>query len=161
MLLQASEWSFGAKVVPLTVGIMGLCFATVSLVNQVFRTADTVPADSGDDPKKQVQQKIHMDIVADTAEIPTKLVLQRAGVFFGWLIAFMVSMAVIGLIPTVPLFVIAYMRMENSEPWKLVIPQAVGLTLFIYIVFDQLLTIPWPPTFLGDLLPALKIIPSV
>ena len=48
------------------------------------------------------------------------------------------------------------MRLENREPWKLVIPQAIGLTLFIYIVFDQLLTIPWPPTVLGGLIPALK-----
>ena len=73
----------------------------------------------------------------------------------------MISMAVVGLIPTIPLFVIAYMRMENTEPWKLVLPQAVGLTLFVYVVFDQLLTIPWPPTLLGNLLPILKAIPSV
>jgi hypothetical protein len=35
------------------------------------------------------------------------------------------------------------------------------LTLFIYIVFDQLLTIPWPQTLLGTLVPALKVIPSM
>jgi len=29
------------------------------------------------------------------------------------------------------------------------------------VVFDQLLAIPWPPTLLGTLLPAFKIIPSV
>jgi len=161
MLIEATDWSFGAKIVPLTVGIMGLCFATVSLLNQVFRSADPSPLGDDNEAKTQVQQKIHMDIVADTAEVPIKLIVQRAGIFFGWLIAFMISMAVIGLIPTVPLFVIAYMRLENSEPWKLVIPQAVGLTLFIYVVFDQLLTIPWPPTLLGNLIPALKILPSV
>ena len=31
----------------------------------------------------------------------------------------------------------------------------------IYVVFDQLLAIPWPPTYLGDWFPALKAIPSV
>jgi hypothetical protein len=85
----------------------------------------------------------------------------RGGIFFGWLIGFMASMATIGLIPTVPMFVILYMRLENSEPWKLVLPQAIGLTVFIYIVFDQLLTIPWPQTILGNLFPALKFIPSL
>jgi TctA family transporter len=160
MLSEAWEWGFGAQIVPLTVGFMGLFFVVISLLNQVFRTADT-SVSSDDDPKKQVQQKIHMDIVADTAEVPISLIMRRAAIFFGWLIAFMVSMAVIGLIPTVPLFVIAYMRLENSEPWKLVIPIAVGMTIFIYIVFDRLLTIPWPPTLLGNLIPALKMIPSV
>jgi hypothetical protein len=106
-------------------------------------------------------QKIHMDIVADTGELPSRVILHRAAVFFGWLIAFMVSMAVIGLLPTVPLFVVAYMRLENREPWRLVVPQAIGLTLFIYVVFDQLLAIPWPPALIGQLLPALKAIPSV
>ena len=102
-----------------------------------------------------------MDLVTDMSELPVQTILRRAGIFFGWLVAFMVSMATIGLIPTVPLFVVAYMRIENREPWKLVIPQAIGLTIFIYVVFDQLLTIPWPPTLLGDLIPALKVIPSV
>jgi hypothetical protein len=86
---------------------------------------------------------------------------QRAALFFGWLLAFMASMAAIGLIPTVPLFVIAYMRIEARERWRLVLPQAALLTLFIYVVFDWLLSIPWPPTLLGNLVPALKSIPSV
>jgi len=43
-----------------------------------------------------------------------------------------------------------------------VIPQAVGLTVFIYVVFDRLLNIPWPQTLLGMWFPALRaIIPSV
>jgi hypothetical protein len=83
-------------------------------------------------------------------------------VFFGWLVAFMGSMACIGLIPTVPIFVVGYMRLEGREPWRLVLPQAVSLTLFIYVVFDQLLAIPWPQTLLGIAFPAIRaFIPSV
>jgi hypothetical protein len=59
------------------------------------------------------------------------------------------------------LFVIAFMRFENREPWKLVLPQAIFMALFIYVVFDKLLTIPWPQTVLGTWLPAFKVIPSV
>ena len=92
----------------------------------------------------------------------THLILVRAGVFFGWLLAFMASMAVIGIIPTVPLFVVLYMRLEGPESWKIVIPQAIGLTIFIWFLFDQLLTIPWPPTFLGTAAPWLKdFVPSL
>jgi hypothetical protein len=102
-----------------------------------------------------------MDLASDMEDLPTRVILTRGAIFFGWLLAFMLSMATIGLIPTVPLFVIIFMRVEASEPWKLVLPQAVGLTLFIYILFDQLLTIPWPQTLLGHLVPVLKVIPSV
>jgi hypothetical protein len=68
---------------------------------------------------------------------------------------------VIGLIPTVPIFIAAYMRIEGREPWKIVIPMATAVVLLIYVVFDQLLAIPWPPTLAGTLFPALKFIPSL
>lgn len=162
MLAQAATWHFSAKLVPMVVGILALFFAVVSLGNEIFRRPATpVAAGAGGADEPEVVQKIHMDLESDTAHVPKKLILLRAGVFFGWLIAFMGSMATIGLIPTVPLFVILYMRTEAREPWLLVLPQAVGLTLFIWVVFDQLLTIPWPQTLLGSLFPALKAIPSL
>jgi hypothetical protein len=68
-------------------------------------------------------------------------------------------MAVIGLIPTVPMFVIAYMRLEGPEKWRHAIMAAVMTTL-IYVVFEQFLNIPWPPTLLGTSFPVLKSTPS-
>jgi hypothetical protein len=36
------------------------------------------------------------------------------------------------------------------------------MCLFIYVLFDQLLAIPWPPSLLGDYFPDLRgVIPSV
>jgi hypothetical protein len=161
MVVDALDWSFGAKVVPLTVGGMALLFITLSLINQVFRKPESEAAGIGDEAKSAVQERIHMDLASDTQHLPVRVVLLRGGLFFGWLLAFMASMATIGLIPTAPLFVIAYMRLEGNEPWKLVLPQAICLTLFIYVLFDKLLTIPWPPTLMGYLIPALKVIPSM
>ncbi|MPZ55363.1 MAG: hypothetical protein GEU91_02470 [Rhizobiales bacterium] len=161
MVIEASEWNFGAKVVPLTVGSLALAFVTISLLNQVFRAPVGASDGIGSEAKAEVQQKIHMDLDSGTQHLPVRVILQRGGIFFGWLLAFMASMATIGLIPTVPLFVVAYMRSEAREPWRIVLPQAIGLTLFIYIVFDQLLTIPWPQTLLGTFVPTLKVIPSV
>ena len=74
---------------------------------------------------------------------------------------FAACMAVIGLIPTVPFFIVAYMRLEGREPLKIVIPMVIVMVMLIYIVFDQLLAIPWPPTLLGTFFPAFKVIPSV
>jgi hypothetical protein len=88
-------------------------------------------------------------------------VLARGALFFGWFAAFMLSMAAIGLIPTSFVYIIAYMRLENREPWRLTIPMALCVTIFIYAVFDRLLSIPWPATLIGKLIPALTVIPSV
>jgi hypothetical protein len=208
-------------------------------------------------------------------------VLIRGFTFFGWMVAFLCSMAVIGLIPSVPIFVIAYMRLEGAAPenagktladianlylggflsmspnmlgfesgpenvnahlvgvaiialamaaiyarldleewlnlglglwlvvspwvlhfdsgaakdahvivgalvsalaavelwlshrkprprvqhtpekWRHAIAMAIVMTALIYGVFDQLLTIPWPPTVLGTYFPWFKFIPSV
>jgi hypothetical protein len=51
---------------------------------------------------------------------------------------------------------------EGREPWRIVLPMAAIMCIFIYVLFDQLLTIPWPPSVLGDFFPALKgVVPSV
>ena len=68
-------------------------------------------------------------------------VLQRALKFGGWLLAFLFSMATIGIIPTIPIFVIAFMRLEARERWSLVLTMATAMTLFVYIVFDRLLVL--------------------
>ena len=164
MMGEASTWNFSAKIVPMIVGSIAVICILISLFNYMFRRpeghAELGMAGAAQD---EIEKKIHMDIDSGTEEIPMPTILKRAAIFYGWLIAFMISMATIGLIPTVPIFVIAFMRLEETkERWSLVIPQAVFLTIFVYVLFDQLLTIPWPPTLLGDAFPALKAwIPSV
>ena len=162
LLWEASAWNFSAKIVPMIVGSLGFAFTAISLLNEVSRREYVPAPDMRKEAKNEVEQKIHMDLDFDTGHLPVKTVVTRGLIFFGWLLAFMASMSTIGLIPTVPLFVILYMRLEGPEPWKLVVPQAIGLTVFIWFVFDQLLTIPWPPTTLGGWFPGLKAwIPSI
>ena len=164
MLWEASSWNFNARIVPVIVGTLALVFLVLSLLNEVSRrpALGTGSGSLRSEAKGEVGEKIHMDLDSDTGHLPNRTVAARGIIFFGWLLGFMGSMATIGLIPTVPLFVVLYMRLEGPEPWKLVIPQAVGLTVFIWFVFDQLLTIPWPQTIVGKAFPALKaLVPSM
>ena len=162
LLFEASSWNFSAKIVPMIVGTVGFTCVAISLLNEVARKPHAEAGDLRKEAKGEVQEKIHMDLESDTGHLPLHVILVRGLLFFGWLLAFMASMSVVGIIPTVPLFVVLYMRLEGPEPWKLVIPQAIGLTVFIWFVFDQLLTIPWPPTYLGTWAPWLKeFIPSI
>src|SRR5262249_51642948 len=138
-----------------------------SLANDIFnmRLRDAKPEVLGPGglqmPTATGSQKIHMDIGASTHHLPGLTVLARGLTFFGWMAAFMFSMWVIGFIPTVPIFVIAYMRLEGPEKWRHALTMAVVMTLLVYGVFDQILTIPWPQTLLGTYFPWFKFIPSV
>jgi TctA family transporter len=157
MIAASLDWSFAARIIPTIVGTGAILFCSLSLINDVFGLHER--AGSGVVAGKS--QKIHMDIASKTAHLPTKIILTRGFLFFGWMAGFAACMALIGLIPTVPIFITAFMRLEGREPWRIVIPMAASVVALIYVVFDQLLAIPWPPTLAGMLFPILHAIPSV
>ncbi|MGC1444407.1 MAG: tripartite tricarboxylate transporter permease [Xanthobacteraceae bacterium] len=157
MISASLEWPFAARIIPTIVGTGAILFCSLSLINDVFGLHER----NGGGALAAKSQKIHMDIASKTAHLPAKIILTRGFLFFGWMAGFAACMALIGLIPTVPVFIIAFMRVEGREPWKIVIPMAASVVLLIYEVFDQLLAIPWPPTVAGMLFPVLRAIPSV
>ena len=162
MVTAALSWHFSAMLVPLVVGAIALLVSGISLFNDMCRKPTAAQGESlADQAQHDVEQKIHMDLTSDTAHLPLRTIATRATQFFGYLVAFMASMAAIELIPTAAVFVVVFMRLEGPENWKLVIPYVVVLILAIYVAFDLFMAIPWPPTLLGWLVPAAKIIPSV
>jgi hypothetical protein len=103
-----------------------------------------------------------MDLESDTAHLPVRTIVLRATFFFTYLLSFMAGTYLIGLIPTLFCFVVAFMRIEAKERWTLVLTYAVCMVVFVTFVFDRIMAIPWPQTLLGQLIPALKgLIPSV
>ncbi len=159
---RACPGHFAAKLVPMIVGSIALLVAGLSLFNEMCRKPTAAAGGSlVDQAQAEVEQKIHMDLESDTGHLPVRTIVTRAARFFGYLLAFMGSMALIGLIPTAAIFVVVFMRLEGPERWKLVIPYVVVLILGIYVAFDWFMSMPWPPTLLGQLVPAAKIIPSV
>ncbi|MWD25956.1 hypothetical protein E0K89_000480 [Aquicoccus sp. SCR17] len=159
MVSMATSFQDGARLGPMIVG----CFTFVALI---LVLADQVMHRLPKDTELSVENaeealKGHMDLVSSHDGLSPGTVVLRGAIFFGWMLGFMALMALIGLIPTAFVFIIAYMRLENREPWKLVLPIALGATLFIFVVFHVLLAIPWPPTLLGTLLPWAKAFPSV
>ena len=168
MVLIALQWDFSAKIVPIVVGSAALLAASLSLFNDLCRRPEPAIGSLADQTMHSVEgqlggeaQKIHMDLTSDTQHLPTALIIKRAARFFGYLIGFMGVMAVIGLVPTAALFVVVFMRYENREPWKLVITYAIVLVFAISFVFDNVMSIPWPPTLIAQWFPALKFLPSI
>jgi TctA family transporter len=168
--LMALRWDFSAKIVPLVIGTVALTAAGLSLLNDMCRKPETGLGSLADQAIQEVEQqlatsadqKIHMDLSSETGHLPTDIIIKRAARFFGYLLAFMGVMAVIGLIPTVGIFVVCFMRYENSERWPLIITYAIVLVVSITFVFEHVMHVPWPPTYLGTWFPWLKNqIPSV
>src|SRR5215472_118854 len=117
MLSQSFDWSFAARIIPTIVGIGAILFCSLSLINDVFGLHER----NGGTDIAGKSEKIHMDIASKTAHLPSKIILTRGFSFFGWMIAFAACMALIGLIPTVPIFIAAFMRLEGREPWRIVV----------------------------------------
>lgn len=162
MLLEAAQWNFSAKIVPMIVGVGALLFCALSLANDVFKGRIHEERSKERAAAGIAEEKIHMDIGSNIEHLPPRTIFARGMLFFGWLVCFLIGMAVIGIIPTVPIFVISFMRIEGKEPWRIVLPMAFCIAGLVYGLFDQLLTIPWPPTLLGTVIPSLKgVIPSV
>jgi TctA family transporter len=162
MVVAALPWHFSAKLVPLIVGAIALTVSGLSLFNDLCRKpTDAAEGNLADRAQAEVEQKIHMDLESDTGHLPLRTIVTRSARFYGYLLGFMASMAVIGLIPTAAFFVVIFMRLEGPERWKLVIPYVTVLILGIYLAFDVFMALPWPPTLLGWAFPALKFIPSV
>jgi hypothetical protein len=170
LVVLAWGWKFNAKVVPLVVGGVALAALVLSFANQLFRmpgpAADGIDAAAnaalvGGEKVGVNTEKIHMDIESDTAHLPVSTIIARAATFFGYLLAFMGSTYLMGLIPTLFLFVVAFMRLEARERWSLVLSYAGFMVVFVIIVFDRIMKVPWPASLLGEWLPALKVIPSI
>jgi hypothetical protein len=148
MLVTSQGWLLMARIGPTVVASILVIAGTVSLAYKVF----VIPASGA----ARASSGVHMDVSSDHDEkLPNKTVLARAARFFGWFLAFLACMSVIGMLPTVPLMIAAYMRMEGRESWKLSLILAACVTVFLYAVFDQILHIPWPDSFLGQWLPGL------
>jgi len=150
MMTEAVTWNFSAKIIPMIVGTGAIFFCLLSLLNEVFKGDTHKRREVEAKERGEVAEKMHMDIASTIDHMETKEIILRGAIFFGWMIGFLASMALIGLIPTVPMFIVLFMRVEGREPWRITLPMAFCVTALVYGLFDQLLTIPWPGSLLGD-----------
>ncbi len=146
-MMEAEAWNHDARIVPTIVGYFGLAIMGVSMINHTFRTPGKY-AEGG--AEGQVRESLHLDLTVRGPKMAPKLLAFRAGTFMLWLLSFLLSSALVGILFTVFLFVVAYMKIEGKEPWKLTFYCAFGLFAFAGILFDELLALPWPQAAFGD-----------
>lgn len=158
MLADSVDWKPAAKRVPIFVGYVTIGITIISFLTHTFHKG--VISSGG--AESETREALHLDIEVDDDNVPTAVMRRRALTFLGWIVGFILLTAVIGMLPAIFVFAVAYMKLEADEPTGLAVSCAAGLVVFCFFVFDYMLTLPWPRPLIGFLFPGLgEYIPSM
>lgn len=143
-LLTSADWPADEALVPRTACWVALGAGLLNLVSEMFSADKTAPA----------QGAAHG--APREAKLPAPVMLSRAGEFFGWMAGFIIVAALIGFIPAIGIFVVLYMGLGFRQSFARAAVFGAVVSIFCYGVFDRGLSVPWPQSVLGDLLPMLR-----
>lgn len=156
MVYASMEWPFGAKLVPQTVGWLGIGLTLIIILKGVLIEPRQVVVATKAGQPGPTQESVHLDISADYGDLTAPTILWRAFVFLAWLLFFLLAAFAIGLLPAMFVYLFCYMFFHSREglPRSLLISiVAWGLS---YGLFHHVLHIRWPQSWLGGLFPALR-----
>jgi hypothetical protein len=198
----ASDWAFGAKLMPMTAACAALFFSCLVLINQVS-THDTpthefipatamqttaaaaagmhahaqpLPRQSSAEPRHEfASNRTAASASAATSApglpdlldsrdderlhappLPISTVRARGLRFFLTIGGALALAWMIGLLPALFLMMLLLARFEFAERWRNAVLLSVAMTLALWLVFDLIFATPWPPSLLGDYVPALR-----
>jgi len=128
---SALGWSFKTRLFPLSVSIPLLVLATVQLLQVIFGKGET---DEG--------AGLDLDFSSD---VPVEVARRRVINTFSWIIAFIVSVYLVGFPFTVLLFIFCYLKFQSEVSWLYSIT-ATGITWGgFYALFQWLVHIQFEP----------------
>ncbi|WP_117193330.1 tripartite tricarboxylate transporter permease [Rhizobium terrae] len=149
-LATSTEWALAARLMPQTVSAVGLIVVICSGIGVYMkkRAGETIVK-----PRKAHE--------ADPLEaMPDRELYARIGIMFAWVFGVFFGTLLIGLLPTLFVYMVAYMRFEGRQPWLRTLIIAVVIWIAMFILFDTLLVMPWPQSYLGDAFPTLRTMVS-
>jgi putative tricarboxylic transport membrane protein len=148
----STGWPAAAKPVPLTACGMALTAAALNLVNELFgkELAARGNVDGG------VAVGSHAPIADKNFGMSGARVRAQAVIYFGWLAGLLALVALIGFIPAIAIFIVAYMHLGFKESLASAILYAAITTMLCWGLFHKLLAVAWPQSLLGDIFPALR-----
>ena len=132
VLVSSSNWELAARLMPQALSVISLlAIGTVGLLALFGRAPPTILADSDVSLKRTLSQGL-------------------------WIAGLVGGVAIIGMLPAMAVFIVAYMVVEGRmSPLRAVL---IMLPFWIatYVLFHQILHIPWPQSFAGDWVPGLR-----
>ena len=136
--MVASQWDFEARLIPHVVSVAAMIFIGWLILSALFVA-----------PGEKVETAdVHFDISADYGDLLSGEVFKRAARYFVWLLFFLAVASVVGLLPSMFLFMVGYMIFEGKESLKVTLIVASSVWVMSYLLFHKLLVIPWPQSVL-------------
>lgn len=161
-LVISADWELGAKLVPQVIGWVGALLVGAQMLTEMF----VVPAPANGErvgPEAAatgiggaMRAGFHFDNVTDFGELSAGEIRRRGMVYFAWCVGFLIVALIVGLLPAVLLFLIAYIRFAGRESWAVTLGIALPLWLFCYVLFHYILVIAWPASVIGNIFPMLR-----
>lgn len=148
------EWELSARIVPQFCGWMGLIFSTLQLSKNIL----IIPLKTLDADGQAVSQEPSkiMDIKTSFGDLTSREIVLRSAGYFGWLLFFLGIARTIGLLPSVFVFLVCFMRIHGQETWKMTLLISSLMWGFAFVLFHHILSVPWPAALIGDLFPELR-----
>jgi TctA family transporter len=152
----ASTWEFGARLVPQVIGYTALVILGALCFAKLFVSREVKVPDHIDPATIEAKTDVHFDIVVDFGDLPISTIWRRALAYFGFCFGFFAAAAVIGLLPSMFVFLVVYMKTWGKASWAVTLGIAIPLWAFCYGLFHHILIIPWPQSVVGDMYPVLR-----
>jgi hypothetical protein len=140
-IVSAFDWPRNARLVPLTVAVIGTVAATLNLITEVLVGKLAAGAAAGGHVRASIPTIF---------DLPSSLVHARAVGYFGWLLLFLALIGLLGFVPAIAVFIACYMRFGFKERWPMALVCAAATAMFCWVVFSLLLDVTWPTPLLGD-----------
>ncbi|MCC2098188.1 MAG: tripartite tricarboxylate transporter permease [Hyphomicrobiales bacterium] len=147
-LVISWTWEFDAKLMPATVAWAGLIFALMHIVGRFVHTTGASLQPAGDHGEASIGSGLQ--------NLPARTVSVRALIFLAWLLFYLGSAALIGLLPAMLIFLVAYMRFDGKESWFMSLAIGLGTSLFCYVLFHRIVGVIWPKSLVGEWWPWLR-----
>lgn len=88
----------------------------------------------------------------DETQIPPRLAARRTAGMFTWIVIYLVAVWLLGFPVGGTLCSFLYLKFMSREKWPITLAMTAGIFLFIYVLFQQLLHVPFPPGYLFEIL---------
>ena len=132
-------WPLSVKQFPLVAALPGLVLTFFIILKDWKEYGATI--------------KEHGRFSTALAHAVDEAILYRAMLFFGYLIAMILGMLIIGQKFALPLYIAIYLFRWGNYNWRISVGYAVGSWIFLVGFYDRIMHLAWHPSWLDSWLP--------
>ena len=131
-VISSRDWPLGTRLFPWIVGIPIVFLSLIQLVVELYQSR------SATDRPKEDTGDLQVDL-----SMGARIVAEKAGNFFAWLLGFFFCIWILGFFLAVPLYTFLNLKFQAKESWLLSSALTLGAFVFLVVLFDQTIHIAW------------------